>query len=301
MALLSSDGVGELCALNAHVEEPHVVLQLAALLQLHTSRAAQASRAQSATDKLARQLATLQRRIAAAHGQGDVAAQAQREQLCAAARSRLSHGCESALVHLVCKRHCMRRAAESGGGHVVDPRFLLFEYMFGIVLRERQVEMVESFIARARSGVSSCQQMIMGAGKTTVVGPLLALCLADGASLVTQVMPTALLEMSRGVLRQIFTSILPKKIYTLQFDRHVAGNMSSDDDGGVGAGGDFGGLQKIHRIIDKLEAARAHRGIVCTTPESIKSLTLKFIEQVSVLFMYRYYLRNLAHRLTRSP
>jgi hypothetical protein len=61
--------------------------------------------------------------------------------------------------------------------------------------------------------------MIMGAGKTTVGGPLLTLILADGKSLVTQVMPSALLEMSRNTLRSRFTSILAKRVYTLSFDR----------------------------------------------------------------------------------
>jgi hypothetical protein len=41
--------------------------------------------------------------------------------------------------------------------------------------------------------------MIMGAGKTSVVAPLLALILADGKSLVLSVVPKALVEMSRCV------------------------------------------------------------------------------------------------------
>ena len=41
-------------------------------------------------------------------------------------------------------------------------------------------------------------QMLMGGGKTTVVGPLLALMLADGESLVVQTMPPALLEQSKA-------------------------------------------------------------------------------------------------------
>jgi hypothetical protein len=69
----------------------------------------------------------------------------------------------------------------------VDPRFLLFEYVFDLVLRQRQVEMVRWFVANAESGLSRVQQMIMGAGKTTVVGPLLALILSNKATLVTQV------------------------------------------------------------------------------------------------------------------
>ena len=82
-----------------------------------------------------------------------------------------------------------------------DPRFMVFEFVFGLLLRSRQVEMVQSFKTRAEAGQSSCQQMIMGAGKTTVIGPLLALCLADGERLVTQVMPTSLLEFTRGIMR----------------------------------------------------------------------------------------------------
>ena len=42
-----------------------------------------------------------------------------------------------------------------------------------------------------------CQ--IMGAGKTTVIAPLLALMLGDGESLVLSVVPKALLDMSRNV------------------------------------------------------------------------------------------------------
>ncbi len=72
-----------------------------------------------------------------------------------------------------------------------------------------------------RKGESQCHQMIMGAGKTTVVGPLLALMLGDAKMLVmqgttttvssriemrltvpplvpSQVVPHALLEMSRA-------------------------------------------------------------------------------------------------------
>jgi hypothetical protein len=53
----------------------------------------------------------------------------------------------------------------------------VFEYIFDMMLRERQVEMVESFVECIRKGESRVQQMIMGAGKTTVVGPLLCLIL----------------------------------------------------------------------------------------------------------------------------
>ena len=48
------------------------------------------------------------------------------------------------------------------------------------------------------------QQMIMGAGKTTVVGPLLAMLLANSGTLMLEVVPPALLDFSAGVLRERF-------------------------------------------------------------------------------------------------
>ena len=87
--------------------------------------------------------------------------------------------------------------------------------------------------------------------------------LADGKSLVTQVMPTALLEQSRSVLRTRFGAIVPKRIFTLGFDR------SFEE-----------GAAPVHRLLAKLDSARRHRAVVCAAPESIKSLVLKFVEQL---------------------
>lgn len=43
-----------------------------------------------------------------------------------------------------------------------------------------QVEIVRDFANEKKEGRSKVKQMIMGAGKTTVVAPLLALMFADG-------------------------------------------------------------------------------------------------------------------------
>ena len=80
---------------------------------------------------------------------------------------------------------------------VFDPRFLIFEFTWNILLRRKQVGIVEMFVQTLKQGRSKVKQMIMGAGKTPVVAPLLALMLADGQSLVLSVVPQALLEMSR--------------------------------------------------------------------------------------------------------
>ena len=49
---------------------------------------------------------------------------------------------------------------------------------------------------------------------------MLCLLLADGDSLITMVVPSALVEFSRGVLRRTFSSIVRKRVYTLNFDRN---------------------------------------------------------------------------------
>ena len=145
-----------------------------------------------------------------------------------------------------------------------DPRFLVFEYVFDIVLRARQIEIVESFRSSTLNGDSRVQQMIMGAGKTTVVGPLLTLMLADGNKLVTQVMPSALLQQTKEIMRHCFASaIMPKRVYTLKFERSV------DDST------DF-----VARLFSKLNDARLDGCVVCAAPEAIKSLALKVVEHL---------------------
>ena len=102
----------------------------------------------------------------------------------------------------------------------------------------------------------------MGAGKTTVVAPLLALMLADGKSLCLSVVPKALLEFSRKLMRETFATIMAKRIYTLQFDR------STDVTPAIAA---------------SLANAAKNRGVVVAIPTTIKSVMLCFIETLSML------------------
>jgi len=106
------------------------------------------------------------------------------------------------------------------------------------------------------------KQMIMGAGKTTVVAPLLALMLADGDSLVLSVIPKALLEMSRKIFRETFATVMAKRIYTLKFER------STNVNGTLAA---------------RLQNAAKNRGIVVATPTSVKSVALVYVETLGLV------------------
>jgi Protein of unknown function (DUF3638) len=98
-----------------------------------------------------------------------------------------------------------------------DPRFLVFEFTYSIMLRKSQVILVNKFLESLKSNQSICHQMIMGAGKTTVVTTLLALMLTDGQSLG---FPHALLEFSRSVMREKFAAVVRKPpVFTFNFSR----------------------------------------------------------------------------------
>src|SRR4051794_91559 len=99
--------------------------------------------------------------------------------------------------------------------------------------------------------------MIMGAGKTTVVAPLLAMMLADGKRLVAQVVPQSLLEFSRSVTRERFSAVVKKSVMSFSFDRFCT----------INAG--------LHRKL--LKAVESKAVLVCTST-SIKAFQLKFVE-----------------------
>eukprot|EP00949_MAST-11_sp_MAST-11-sp1_P002253 g2253.t1 len=156
-----------------------------------------------------------------------------------------------------------------------DPRFLLFEFIFGWLLRKPQVYLVKTFMDRAAQGGkngfgfetnSLVHQMIMGAGKTTCIGPLLALMLADGKSLVTQVVPNALLTMSRNVMWKSFCQLIVKPVYTLTFNRS------------------WPAVPEVYRSMkSKMMLARYSGGIVVTTPSAIKSIVNKYVELLNTV------------------
>eukprot|EP00457_Paulinella_chromatophora_P000008 gb/GEZN01000008.1/.p1 GENE.gb/GEZN01000008.1/~~gb/GEZN01000008.1/.p1 ORF type:complete len:5332 (+),score=895.35 gb/GEZN01000008.1/:82-16077(+) len=161
--------------------------------------------------------------------------------------------------------HEAKQANVEGNAYTCDPRFLVFEFMVGYTLRQRQVELVLAFVDAHRvQNRSSVRQMIMGAGKTTVIAPLLGLILADGESLITQVVPPALLDMSRSVLRNAFTSILSKSVLTLNFTR------DSTESGDI--------QEQFQKLYEKLTRARRQRSILLATPATIKALMLKYID-----------------------
>ena len=94
-------------------------------------------------------------------------------------------------------------------------------------------------------------------GKTTVVGPLIAMFLADCKTSIFEVVPAALLDFSAGVLRERFSSAVRKPVFTFVFDRYS---------------------KVTPQLYAKLLSARSLRAVVVANPSSIKSFMLKFVE-----------------------
>eukprot|EP00917_Polyrhabdina_sp_WS-2016_P024025 GHVP01052046.1.p1 GENE.GHVP01052046.1~~GHVP01052046.1.p1 ORF type:complete len:1824 (-),score=350.62 GHVP01052046.1:2389-7860(-) len=143
-----------------------------------------------------------------------------------------------------------------------DPRFLVFEFAYDILLRKSQIELINTFLSAVRSGNSLCHQMIMGAGKTTVVAPLLSLILADGQNLVVQVVPHALVEFTISTLRHRFSAVIKKNVILLNFSRY---QFVTQD------------------LLLRVQQAKDRRSVIVSSPTSIKSLYLKAIQTLHIL------------------
>eukprot|EP01107_Rhizomastix_libera_P015447 TRINITY_DN5841_c0_g1_i1.p1 TRINITY_DN5841_c0_g1~~TRINITY_DN5841_c0_g1_i1.p1 ORF type:complete len:4156 (-),score=944.82 TRINITY_DN5841_c0_g1_i1:134-11092(-) len=255
--LLSSTAEIDLHIVNPFVTSVDNILEGVTRVLFTTSRLSHVNRALSQALSLKESLSTLSQSALSMEIEGEAAAISSGAKV-----SQIQHNA-AVLADCITSKRWFVEKSQNGNSLSFDPRFLFFEYRFDILLRKRQVEMVRDFVRGAQSGLSSVQQMIMGDGKTTVCMPLLTLLLADGKSLITQVMPTALVEQTRNILRSCFSSIVKKSIFTLDFDRSV------ED-----------GVDAVNQVYFKLNSARIKRGVVCSAPEAIKSLILKFVEQL---------------------
>ena len=90
--------------------------------------------------------------------------------------------------------------------------------------------------------------------------------LADGQTLLMQVVSGPLLEFSRGVLRECFSSVTQKHVQTFSFDRQAVAT------------------EGMH---DLLVSAKLTGGVVITSPSSVKSFMLKFTELMHSLDRFK--------------
>eukprot|EP00667_Euglena_gracilis_P000338 EG_transcript_338 len=245
--LLAADPLALFQELNAGVTPAAVQLamDLAALAMLTSTRYAHVLRTLREVRALRAALERVQRQGAMAEAE------------------RLELGLKrDGVARLLVTRRAYTQPAPDGGGPALrfNPRYALFEFTASLILRASQVEMVARFLDAVGGGESIVRQMIMGAGKTTVINPLLCMMLGgQGQRLIVHVVPPALVDLSLPVLVRTFSAVLRKAIFLLACGRN---NLIPPT------------------LADKLTALRCSGGVVLATDTTIKSLILRFIEAV---------------------
>ena len=157
-----------------------------------------------------------------------------------------------------------RRGRQSSRVHgFLNPRYLSFEYLFGVTLWNRQLELVENLLQCNAKQESSVVQLLMGQGKSSVVSPLMALPIIEklrkqnaGGVLVACV-PRSLVRQTIAVLGHRFTSLTGKTPLLFQCDR---------------------GRGDLKHLRHKVETAAKFGNLLLASPESIKSCLLRAAE-----------------------
>lgn len=149
------------------------------------------------------------------------------------------------------------------------PEYLVFEYYMGILLHPDQIanleklQIVEGKI-RSPHHVGAVLEMIMGAGKTSVIMPLLNFLYADGENLSLIVMPENLVPSMAAKLQQTLGESFKQILEVVSFNRQAKFN-----------------LKKLNNLHIRLQKAIKGRKSILISNQSIHSLYLKFIEKLS--------------------
>lgn len=139
-----------------------------------------------------------------------------------------------------------------------NPEYLTFEHFVNKLIRENQIDILNEFIEKRELNLLS--EMIMGAGKSSVLLVLYALFLADGEHLSSIVVPPALFE---SIAHNTQTSLkgLGAMVFSFHFDRHTPLT-------------EF----KLKTLIEQLQFAKDNKHCVIMTNKSLQCLILRYAE-----------------------
>lgn len=143
-----------------------------------------------------------------------------------------------------------------------DPEILIFEYLEDLLLRDDQATVINGLLEREGDGYKNkIVQLIMGFGKSKILLPLMALKRADGTNVSFIEIPSNLFGPGFADLSEKTKRLFGKSGFPFIFNRDS--NCSSDD------------LKTLYYGL--LDAMR-NRDYIATTPESMLSLELKYLE-----------------------
>jgi hypothetical protein len=143
------------------------------------------------------------------------------------------------------------------------PDWLLLEIDANIQIREDQVIAAQEMISPA-SGSNSMLQTNMGQGKTSVIMPMVAAVLANGAMLNRLVVPKALLSQAAQIFQAWLGGLLGREIIHVPFSRRTRTTVSLIKD-----------YHELHREI--LDTS----GIILGIPEHVLSIKLSGLQRLA--------------------
>ncbi|KAL4804856.1 hypothetical protein BDV18DRAFT_161949 [Aspergillus unguis] len=143
------------------------------------------------------------------------------------------------------------------------PDWLLLELESNLTIRERQAAVAKRMIAPDTES-NSVLQLNMGEGKTTVITPMIAACLADGSQLLRIIVLKPLLRQSVDVLSRRLGGLLNRRIYHVPISRRTKFDEKT-----------------LERLRDIFVECKRKRGILIVLPEQILSFRLAGLDQTS--------------------
>lgn len=144
----------------------------------------------------------------------------------------------------------------------VHPEMLIFEFLDDKYIRDPQLKMITDLLKKEGDGYANkIIQMIMGGGKSKVIMPLVALKKANGTNLSMIIVPSALYETNVADLQAVSQRLFGQQAYEFRFSREKA--LDSAD---------------LKARYKKMWQVIRDKGYMISTPESIQSLELRYLE-----------------------
>ena len=145
----------------------------------------------------------------------------------------------------------------------LHPAFLALEAFSEIILRKEQVATIALFFDK--KDLQPACQLIMGAGKTTAIAPLIALLRADGEKISCMIAPKQLIGQLAAILRTLFGGAFRRSVTFLTFHRsHLTDAFLQSRNTTAEA--------YLEDLLQQLESTRKNRNLLLMTPETRHSL-----------------------------
>ncbi len=148
------------------------------------------------------------------------------------------------------------------------PQYLVFEYYMHVLMRQDQVENLDKLGLKegkigAPQQIGAVLEMIMGAGKTSVLLPLLSLLNADGSKLAIGILPDTLMSSMAPELQKTLGQSFKQVLEVLECRRETKLEAA-----------------QLQRLLERFQRSIDERRVVLMSKSSLHSLYLKFVEKL---------------------